>query len=199
MDYLFTYTEHDLHVEEYDDMAVAYGYAGRQPHREDMYCSDEHVYSKKAISNSVECKRFDFSNRPYEFYKMIAHGILEDSLSGDFQAELKMTKRLLSFALEGIVGHAVNIAMNKPTKQFTASATSKNADFSVVYKDLISMYCGYRGVLMQNEQLDSDNAKDFEQVFSQNTFDFLPPVFPKKNFKCAFDSQAADGLVASEK
>ena len=182
MDYLFTFTEHDIHVEEYDDMAIAYGYAGKMPRDTDMYCTDEHVYSKQNPKASVECRRFDFSSKPYDFYNKVITGIVNDSLSGANPTSLRRTGGFLDFALEGIAGYGVNVLLGIPSSKFTGSAANKQKDFFEVRNDLREIYCGYKNVTMSMEN--NADVQVFEKVFAANTHEFLPTVFPKEAFSC---------------
>lgn len=183
MDYLFTFTEHDIHVEEYDDMAIAYGYAGVQPTKTDMYCTDQDVYSKRNIKASVECRRFDFTSNPYKFYHTMVDGLLEDSILSE-GADLSRTGGLLNFALEGIVGHAISTYFGISTKAFEASAETKTQDIANVIGDLKAVYCSYKKTLSIAEKTDSKNANVFENVFKNNTIKFAGPLFPEGSFKC---------------
>ncbi|MEC9283343.1 MAG: zinc-dependent metalloprotease [Bdellovibrionota bacterium] len=188
MDYLFTYTEWDLRVEEYDVMAVAYSYAGKQPSRTDMFCTDHQVYSKEMPKNSIECKRFDYTSRPLNFYLTLVDKLLRLSLDNtDRRLPLKNSAGFLNLALEGIVGHAVNAKVGVPTKALINSGKSPEQMISAVNRQLKDLKCSYLSALTGPSlelPVQSDNEIVFSQVFAANTHEFVPMMFSENLYQC---------------
>ncbi|MAF91747.1 MAG: hypothetical protein CL674_10800 [Bdellovibrionaceae bacterium] len=188
MDYLFTYTEWDLKVEEYDVMAIAYSYTGKQPTRTDMYCTDHHVYSKEMPKNSIECKRFDYTSRPLNFYLQLVDKLLRLSLDkSEKRLPLKNSASFLNLALEGIVGHAVNAKLGVPTVALVNSGKAPEQLISAVNSQLKKLKCSYMAALTgPNLEMPSngDNEMVFNQVFAANTYEFVPMMFSEKLYQC---------------
>ena len=186
MDYLFTYTEYDLKVEEYDEMAVAYAYTGRLPARQDMFCTDHEVYSKENPRASIDCRRFDYSAEPLSFYSQLTRLLLDNSLNGDAQNSLRRTAGFLNFALEGIAGYAVNAYLECPSQQQRRTGQSFAAMQSTIQGELKSIRCSFElatQAFAENPAV-QENLKIFGQMFARNTYEFLPAAFGKEQLAC---------------
>lgn len=188
MDYLFTYTEWDMRVEEYDVMAIAYSYTGKRPNRTDMYCTDHQVYSKEMPRNSIECKRFDYTSRPLNFYLQLTDKLLNLSLDkSDRRLPLKNSAGFLNLALEGLVGYAVNAKVGVPTNALIQSGKAPEQMIAAVNSQLKLMKCNYLAALT-GPSLElpgqGDNETVFKQVFAANTYGFVPNLFPEKLYQC---------------
>ena len=69
MEYLGIPYRHLNTISEYDRMAIAYGYAGKKPHRTDMFCTDDDVGNMMSRSGSAECSREDAGSDPFAFFE----------------------------------------------------------------------------------------------------------------------------------
>jgi hypothetical protein len=69
MEYLNRNYRHLDHISAYDDMAIAYGYAGKAPEHADWFCTDEDVAGAGNPGSSAECSRDDATKDPFSFYE----------------------------------------------------------------------------------------------------------------------------------
>lgn len=80
MDYVHYLYSHKMNVEEYDAMAIAYGYFGQSPYSNEMFCTDEHVFGPRNPEGSPECMRFDATADPYGFFQDIIMEVKDRTL-----------------------------------------------------------------------------------------------------------------------
>jgi hypothetical protein len=69
MEYLNRNYRHLDHISAYDDMAIAYGYAGKKPERTDWFCTDEDVATADDATTSAECSRDDATKDPFSYFE----------------------------------------------------------------------------------------------------------------------------------
>lgn len=113
MEYLGRGFRHLNHINEYDKMAILYGYAGVAPTHADWFCTDEEATgsdSPESIGNSAECSKDDATNDPFGYLESIlnrAVGLLiaKGSTSAPVWTVEDM-EREVEAAVQGLSGYA---------------------------------------------------------------------------------------------
>lgn len=103
----------------YDTMAIAYGYAGKIPVREDLFCTDENVFSAEDPNNSAECSRDDATTDSFSYLTKVSQRALDYLVArGSFQAPTWTVADVTNefgYSLQGRLAYAVSAEATSKT------------------------------------------------------------------------------------